>query len=199
MIRRGLQIFGLVGITALGAASSFASVGETATRLPEQIVVQNTVINGVNFNGLYLKVGDLTALGSQFWQRYTTSETQVPPVISFQMPPTESTANNFTIRFHTSWPTNATAVHTFQSPQSALNQQLGAVSTIEMNNLPGGGSGQLLVTMFVSNDFREAFPDWESAAGKIPLGFTLAMSFWAVCVAAAISMRWVRDLVSAAT
>jgi hypothetical protein len=33
----------------------------------------------------------------------------------------------------------------------------------------------------------------------VPVGFGLGMSFWAVCVAAAISMRWVRDLASAAT
>ena len=47
--------------------------------------------------------------------------------------------------------------------------------------------------------YEQAFPDWESAAVKIPLGFGFAMAFWAVAVALSISMRWVRDLASVAT
>lgn len=43
------------------------------------------------------------------------------------------------------------------------------------------------------------FPDWQSAAVKIPLGFGFAMSFWAAAVAASIAMKWVRDLASAAS
>lgn len=48
-------------------------------------------------------------------------------------------------------------------------------------------------------DYVDAFPDWNAAATKIPLGFGFAMSFWAACVAASVAMRWVRDLASAAT
>lgn len=199
MIRRGLQIILLVGITALGAAPLLGSVGETSTRLPEQIVVQNTVINGVNFDGLYLKVGDVSALGNQFWQRYTTSETQAPPVISFQMPTTGQTAINFTVRYHTSWPSNAAAVHTFQAPVSSLNMELGAVTTIEVSNLYDDESGYLLLTMFVSDDFREAFPDWESASALIPLGFGFGMMFWASALALHVPMKWVRSLADAAS
>jgi hypothetical protein len=47
--------------------------------------------------------------------------------------------------------------------------------------------------------YEEAFPDWESAAVKIPLGFTFAMAFWAGAVALTISLKWVRDLASAAS
>lgn len=47
--------------------------------------------------------------------------------------------------------------------------------------------------------FEQAFPDWESAAVKIPLGFSFAMAFWGVAVAASVSMKWVRDLASAAS
>ena len=54
----------------------------------------------------------------------------------------------------------------------------------------GGGGG---------DPYEENFPDWESAAVKIPLGFSLAMAFWAACVAASVSMKWVRDLASAAS
>lgn len=47
--------------------------------------------------------------------------------------------------------------------------------------------------------FDDNFPDWESAAVKIPLGFTFAMSFWAAAVGLSIGMKWVRDLASAAS
>jgi hypothetical protein len=41
--------------------------------------------------------------------------------------------------------------------------------------------------------------DWSSALVNTPIGFSFAMSFWAVALSFSVGMRWVRELSSAAS
>lgn len=50
-----------------------------------------------------------------------------------------------------------------------------------------------------TDEYEEAFPDWESAAVKIPLGFAFGMAFWAAVLSMHIPMKWVRQLTEAAS
>jgi len=47
--------------------------------------------------------------------------------------------------------------------------------------------------------YEEAFPDWASAAVKIPLGFAFGLAFWAVCLAFGVPLKWAKEISSAAS
>jgi hypothetical protein len=195
MIRRGLQ-FLIAVMCTLGAAPCFSQITNIHPN-PEQIVLQGVTVSNVSYDGLYTKVGENSPGGTFLFQRYSTESDVTPPIVTWQsFDPQQSTNQNVGVRLHAQWPTtisSGTVLLTSFTNFSAIKFGLGEVTPISL------GTGSALVTFYVSDEFRQAFPDWASAAVKIPLGFTFAMAFWAAAVALTISLKWVRDLASAAS
>jgi hypothetical protein len=178
MNMRGLQIIALVGITALGAASSHAWTYNGLT-YPDNMLVQGSPYGYMN--GLWLAQTNVNNGGWWFVQYGAT---------------------NVLHRVHLTDNGTSTSVWLMQNgnnrvdltPQVNTSQWRSA--GFPTQTFQAGGT----VAFNISQDpYDQAFPDWESAAVKIPLGFTFAMSFWAAAVALSIGMKWVRDLASAAS
>jgi len=196
MIRRGLQFIVLVGITALGVAPSFGQTNYN--HWPASISLSGfPIFEGQNVNGYWVLTGSGTSgTTSEFtlWDdeantvtarlrfTYTFSTGTMVGIISID--PTFGGGGFRYTRQLTSWGNN---------PLPASITGWGNV-----NGAPPAVSAAAFPAM-VADEFASAFPDWPSASQKIPLGFSMVMAFWAVCVAASISMKWVRDLASAAS
>lgn len=190
MIRRGLQILLSAGITALGAAPCFAS-------FPSDIVLQgfNVVTNVGDPNGYYVQTGTTGVDGSTLFSRYATEPDG--PKFSILVRWFANSQWQVAVRrgltdANVSLKTVGGASNSFPGPSSWVGGWTG---------YSGYDPGTTAALVVPSGDYQYevAFPDWESAAVKIPLGFTFAMSFWAAAVALSIGMKWVRDLASAAS
>lgn len=191
MIRRGLQILGLVGITALGAASA------RAQEYPPAVTMTGfPLVSGVNVNGYYVKTGTTGAFGAT--GQYTLYDAEENALVL----EIRAVLDGANVRWGAVVRTSSGANPILTRVSSDSPVLLNGWTVMSGWRLGSTVTGALVNgSTVVDQDFpySSEFPDWESAAVKIPLGFSLAMSFWAVCVAAAISMRWVRDLASAAT
>lgn len=191
MIRRGLQIMCLVGITALGAAPLFGQVFPPAVQVGD--------MGGIfeQYNGVYVFAEDLDVYPDGTSKGYyednngnylTVTIAEVDEAIYYDLGAGPSAPEQGELRatiFYT--PNQYSFVVGWVRSSTGAPLGYGYAQPL-WNYNPGGG-----------NEYEEAFPDWESAAVKIPLGFTFAMSFWAVAVAGSIAMRWVKDLASAAS
>jgi len=193
MIRRGLQLVVGVGIfMMLGAAPSF---GQSGVKLPQSITLQNIIYptNQVNPNGMYVMTTAETQSGSLWYTRFGTSNA---PTYTLEV--RTSGANPVSGLRHLLIRSGAFVADagTQTIKTGAYPHQYGPFSALSGSGYSGG---QILWAAPPDNEYSSEFPDWASAAVKIPLGFGFAMSFWAAAVTLSISMRWVRDLASAAT
>lgn len=197
MIRRGLQFIAGVGIMMmLGAAPCFAQ------SWPTYVILQG--FTNASINGYYVNVAGSTtnAPWGYAYQRYAESASAPDYWITLEKDNTGTSRNikiynqnPVTPVFNTPW------LYGHGGTSSGWPSQLSgtwrdANWTIVSPALAGAA---LLKFDAVPDEFTQSFPDWAKAATLIPLGFTFAMAFWAACVAAAISMKWVRDLASAAS
>lgn len=186
MIRRGLQVVFLCGITFLGAAPLHAQ----RAGYPQSITL--TGISVAGYNGTYYWIGGTSSTSSYIWAKYDqTNGSRWASILELnstaifvQLHSSEPPTNNY-VDTRVAWVQVATPVNGWPTaPFGAFN-----------NEYNGGGT----LNFAPPDPYEEAFPDWESAAVKIPLGFSFAMAFWGVAVAASVSMKWVRDLASAAS
>jgi hypothetical protein len=192
MIRRGLQLIVLVGTTALGAAPCFGQAGTTNT--PSYVYLQD--FDDPTVNGVYNVVGTVpgTGQGTSVLHRYT-GETSPVRYLSLQ----HGGGYNVTARIHSAYPSTFGTSLLYQLTTSSLNYPASWTGTWtgysgRTNEVATAVFGWGAVDLYPLN-----FPDWASASVKIPLGFTFAMAFWAAAVALTISLKWVRDLASAAS
>lgn len=198
MIRRGLQITFVVGIMALGAASCFAQYDGT---MPYRL----TVLSGdFGFEGVYVITGQTTDAESSLggvYQRYTRDGQPPYWLLVRSYPQTDSLRKTrMQIYVHSEYPEN-------------LNSASEVGTTIILSDVIVGPTPSLITTLIgdilidwfppappnPNAPYQEAFPDWESASVKIPLGFALGMAFWAAAVALTIPMKWIKELASAAS
>lgn len=190
MIRRGLQILILVGITALGAAPVYA-IWSTP---PGSLVVMDVgTINGVNMDGLYVLVG-IESQTSQYQRWGYDGEVGTGAALQYELWDDADGVGGFGALRLRQGVTQVRATsgfswdgsYPFEKAFSTTNPSLGKVVFYQTAAGPDA-------------EYAAAFPDWSSAAEKIPLGFGFAMAFWASAVAASVAMKWVRDLASAAS
>lgn len=193
MIRRGLQLIAVVGL--LGAAPfCFGQAG--TTNAPSYVVLQDFDDNSLN--GLYNVVGTIPGQGqgSSVLHRYTGEDSPVR-YVSLQ----QGGGYSVTVRIHSTYPETYFSGLLYQG---STGSQLFLESWTGQFTGYSGNANESATAIFgwgspVPDPYEEAFPDWESAAQKIPLGFTFAMAFWGVAVAGSMAMRWVKDLASAAS
>jgi hypothetical protein len=196
MIRRGLQLMLLVGITALGAASS-------AAQYPYQLSITNTGIPGADGN--YFKFQNPISGSGNVYQRYDTDNNNLGTVMEVlaQAPYTATHQWYITLRTGVTASSggNTVGVH------GGIYTNAGIPTANYTMTKQNGYSGTFTVRVFkeppppptLEEQIGSVFPDWASASVKIPLGFGFAMAFWAACLAVAIPMKWVKDLASAAS
>ena len=192
MIRRGLQILSVVGITALGAAPSHG-----------QMMPNFLTVNGIggDWNGGYALVGSQfvdTWSGYVFtWAKYDgTNSTRWATVIRENHPQNSPNSYSWYVRLYASEPASASLGFstgwTYQGSVTGTNASF-------PNVVPLTGGASAILTYLNANPYAGAFPDWESAGVKIPLGFGLGLAAWASFLALGIPMRWVKELTNAAT
>jgi hypothetical protein len=185
----------LVGITALGAAPSFGQ------SFPEVVVIENSPLrSGIDFNGTYIMVsaGTPDNTAGVVWMRYGINPNS-PPYITFAGPTDFGSVGGYRVRLHSAWPgSNRNEAVVGQSALWTPTQRVTNWTGVGIA-LEGGGLALFYGTADDLDPYYNEFPDWESAAVKIPLGFTFGMTFWAAAVALTISLKWVRDLASAAS
>lgn len=176
MIRRGLQIALLAGIMALGAAPLHAQ--DAYFRRSGVDPMPLTYDAGNSVNGMLqwssgvtiVRIMDDPEAGYYFLQL------EVP--------------NEFLV---TLAPNGRIGYHEGTVPEWVLSGSYEFEALIPMEfDLPG-------IAAYFPDPYQEGFPDWSSAAVKIPLGFAFGMAAWAVFFSASVTMRWVRDLASAAS
>ena len=180
MTRRGLQITFVVGIMALGAALSFGQMQVQSV----EIVNFHPNVNGVyNFNVF----------------NYDTYENDQPINVSVFIGPGEAYVYQ-----------NGTMIVRIEAADSSYSWITflpdGTVS-YDPSVYPDAGNWSVYVDGVLwssgvgiePDPYDEAFPDWESASVKIPLGFGLGMAFWAAAVALTMPMKWIKELGSAAS
>lgn len=196
MIRRGLQFCVVVGISALGAAPSLASF--TGEPMPLRIYVNNTVQSnaGIDYAGVYVPTGSTESGVGPFvglYQRYVTDGTEPRYIVLAAI----SQFGIGTLDFHADFPTawrSYSPTERVEGQYNLADVSVGIPTTLNL------AVGTVTLDWFLPADpYEEAFPDWESAATKIPLGFGMGMAFWASSVALAIPIKWVKDLASAAS
>lgn len=199
MIRRGLQILSLVGITALGAAPSYGQAG--TTNWPTFVVLQDFTNNALN--GAYSLVGTTSPDGWYIMQRYSANNSLIYWVTL--QDDARSGLQNF-IHVHTNYPTTSSTARILTRPVGTATWPAtlsGNWSTVDSQGNSTGTIGGTIVfnwgTPPPPDPYAQNFPDWAKASTLIPLGFGFAMAFWAAAVALSIGMRWVRDLASVAT
>jgi hypothetical protein len=192
MIRRGLQITFVVGIMALGAAPS--CLATVSQNFPKQIVLQDfAMIGGVDYNGVYVNVSQSgTIISPAGWfQKYTTDGSSAP-IVEVRM------SADFLSAMLMLRPTlNAAAVG--NTGYRDISSGWGSPWPGTFWNITQGGLAFISMEEDPDVLYNVAFPDWESASVKIPLGFALGMAFWAAAVALTIPMKWIKELASAAS
>lgn len=205
MIWRGLQIVVVVGIIALGAAPC---LGQVTLAHPELIYLEEVYAGGLNFSGIYRQVGeiqDTSVTSLRIWQRYTT-DGSTPRYLSVEI--RSMAPGNTRIRIICSLTYPSTPSTPLSTDLDSNDEIAITIGTIESMNQTAGfenvlwfsdNNGAAVVIFYELTEFREAFPDWQSAGVKIPLGFAMGMAFWAAAVALTIPMKWVKELVSAAS
>jgi hypothetical protein len=194
MTRRGLQITFVVGIMALGAAPLFGQIGPAGSILIDGA----PTVAGVNYNGLYVTISSGPNEGSVVWTRYGIS-TNEPPYATLAAAGPYGSSTGHIVRLHSSWPgtsrnENVAARSVSVSPNPPLTTWNNFSLPLEI-----GGVAFTFDSAGGPDPYSEAFPDWESASVKIPLGFALGMAFWAAAVALTIPMKWIKELASAAS
>ena len=186
MIRRGLQF--LCCLVLLGAAPCFAQE-DPYSIFPQSLVLQDRATTSVGDpNGYYVQVTQQLNYTGSVFQRFGQD-----PLTAFRIGLLYSRPN-------ASFPNGFWEIRLEQNG-SIISQTIIVGATIPSPFSMSGGGTVILNQLPPDPNapYEEAFPDWESAAVKIPLGFTLAMAFWAAAVGLSVSMKWVRDLASAAT
>lgn len=192
MIWRGLQMrlaACILCMIALGAASS---LGQTYSRSNHPAFVTISGVTFPEYNGVYQWIGSTSVSGGATLAKYDqTSGTRWLTVW-------EEGPSILWFGLHSGDPGSS---HTSQRVAFArVDTQPHAWPTSAFGPWSVGFGGQGIMSMSVVTDpYELAFPDWESAALKIPLGFAFAMSFWGVAVAASMGMKWVKELASAAS
>lgn len=196
MIRRGLQILVLVGITALGAAPSFGQTPPPYWQWPHQVVVQGLPITqGSDPNGLYVNTGTLGQQGSGFiYTRYQVGGTNAVTSWKLDLKYVSVSQVRWELYLGGSyWFTVDSIADTWTSlPRtfSPVTRWDGFVAT----------NGAVIFQAPPPVDpYEEAFPDWDSAGVKIPLGFAFGLAVWASLYAMAVPFKWVRDIANAVT
>lgn len=200
MIRRGLQILSLVGITALGAAPSYGQPG--TTNWPTFVVLQDFANNSLN--GAYSVVGTTAPDGWYIMQRYSANNSLIY-WITLQ-DDTRAGLGNL-VNVHTNYPTTSSTARllTLAVGSAMWPASLTRTDWQEYNSAGGFVANRTGTIVFnwgtppPPDPYAQNFPDWAKARTLIPLGFGFAMAFWAAAVALSIGMRWVRDLASVAT
>lgn len=184
MIRRGLQILIGVGVITLGAAPSF---GQFQGSPPSTITVSGAPDEFLNRTWYYDAPDgeDFTYFSGELGSGWPL-RVNVDLVHAYfwlgDPEGNDSVEREYVILLDGTWSETITAT--------------GGVASTFAVVWEGGGFGP---GFSATDPYPDNFPDWESAAVKIPLGFGFAMAFWAVAVAASMAMRWVRDLASVAT
>lgn len=171
-----------VCMAVLGAASSFA---QTYTRGNHPVAVVVSGVSVAGYDGVYHWIGGTAVSqgatmakydqtnGTRWVTLYEQNSTSLFVQLHHGDPGVNHVANRVGfLNVHTApdvWPTNT----------------FGPFSSV-------GGSATL--TMQPPSEYEVAFPDWSSAAVKIPLGFTFGLVLWASVLAFHVPMQWVRSL-----
>lgn len=182
-----------VGVITLGASPLFGNFAQSIT-------LQD--FTNAAWNGYYVQVGEVATPTNvtRTFQRYTAGTNSV-----FYCTLQRQTANTnrWGIYVHGAYPSNYDSALVAYTPfVTGVN---GIPPTVWTNFVTATGANALTGTAVLDTSpppvdpYEEAFPDWESAGVKIPLGFSFAMSFWAVCIVATIGIKWAKELASAAS
>ena len=197
MIRRGLQLVVGVGIfMMLGVAPC------SAQNWPNYVILHG--FTNASINGYYVNVAGSTtnAPWGYAYQRYAESVTAPDYWITLEKD-NAGNARNIKIYnqnpvtpvFNTPWLYGHAGLSTGW-PSQFSGAWRDANWTLISPTLAGAALPKFDA---VPDEYNQAFPDWSKAATLIPLGFTFAMAFWAAAVALTISLKWVRDIASAAS
>lgn len=194
MIRRGLQVVFLCGITFLGAAPLFGQAG--TTNYPTRVTLQGFPV--AEHNGLFMLVGGTFNQDGYVFQRYETGL----PAKFWVVFGDQASGDQKYAHFYTNYPTSVTTAgrvywRDFFGP--AMPSALTGAYQQSNGQLISGATWIFSWAVGPVSDEEKAFPDWAKATVLIPLGFSFAMAFWASAVALSVAMKWVRDLASAAT
>lgn len=191
MIQRGLQLIAVVGL--LGAAPLYAQSGY---QWPGTAVVTGLApVDGVELNGTYILTGAEVDSGTYWYTQFSPGGSG-NPLLELRFVDDAS----FTARIFVNG--------AYRLRINILVGQIPLTYPYQLNdqwrdNFGGLKAAPNSLTLLSStpppDPYEEAFPDWESAVTTIPLGFTFAMAFWGVAVAASMAMRWVKELASAAS
>ena len=197
MIRRGLQLVVGVGIfMMLGVAPC------SAQNWPNYVILQG--FTNASINGYYVNVAGSTtnAPWGYAYQRYAESTTAPDFWITLYKDNTGSARNIAIYEQNPLTPVyNTPYLYSHGGSSASWPTQFSGQWRDANNALisPTLAGAALLKFDAVPDEYTQAFPDWSKAATLIPLGFTFAMAFWASAVALSITMKWVKDLASAAS
>lgn len=173
MIRRGLQ-FACLWMFLLGAAPLSAQIDYQY--YPQYVTLSGFEI--LAWNGIYTR--GLFVDGAIEYYQYPADTGSLFMRVSFR-------------------PADGLVIVALWSGGTTLTQKTYSGNQPLPEIMTGFSVGGGVAMTTTPDEYQQAFPDWASAGARIPLGFTFGMSVWAVCVAAAISLKWVRDLASAAS
>lgn len=189
MIRRGLQF--VCSVVLLGAAPLLAQ----QQGFPTQITLQDFTNNAIN--GLYLQVGESqnsTTPGAVF-QRFTTG-TNTP---AYWVNAIVRTNDWTVVRVYSSYPTDINNWLYASEYGRLANNAFKSSYTVWTAGSTAISGAAILSWEVPPNEYEQAFPDWDSAAVKIPLGFAFGLALWASVLAFHVPMQWVRSLSERAT
>jgi len=198
MIRRGLQICLVCFITALGAAPLSAQYSPPAN-FPAAVTLSGVPpityqqATPLDVNGYYVAVSTSNNATTTF-VRYNEDQQNAYRV---RIDHTPGGNPVWGVRLWTALEAGLPIQVLFNTSSYPTTPFTGQVNTA----FTGGVAGTATFVLHGAplSDEERAFPDWAKAATLIPLGFSFAMAFWGVAVAASVSMKWVRDLASAAS
>jgi hypothetical protein len=182
MIRRGLQIF--LCVVFLGAAPCFS---QDYSNFPQSLFLQDRPYTGaVDPNGYYVLVVAQQDYGSSIYQRFGQD-----PAISFRI-------GLYYTKPNATWPNGFWEIR-LEEGGVVRSQTVVVAATLPTSFAMQGGGTVIPNQLPPADPYEEAFPDWEAAGVKIPLGFGFGLALWASAFAIVVPIRWVRELANAAS
>lgn len=177
MIRRGLQFALFCGFVSLGAAPSFGQVSVSQV----EIANFHPAINGVYNTRVYADSNGtenfVVLLGpGEAWVYDNGTIVVRVEITGYEYPSTVTILPDGSVSYDS-------------SVYSTVGNWTVSIDGVLWASVQGTGP----------DPYEENFPDWASAAVKIPLGFALGMALWASALATGIGLKWARDLASAAS
>lgn len=162
---------------------------------PAAITLQDfPLAGGVDYNGYYLLSGADFFEGTSYYQRFSGDGGEPGRSIMLSHNPSSLVGR---LRVYASWPANASAPFVYVSEIFAYS---GGELPPVIGPFRAGATdgpvvaGSAVVGAVVADPYDSPGLSWSVALVYIPTGFLFGLSVWAIVLAVALPIRWVRLL-----